>query len=116
MNRAGLGTKPSTLLRLMRRWRPSACLAAGASFGEVLGLLHRGKPVIALVHLGGWRFHYIALRGYDLARRVVYFTDTDGECSCLSIPDFLQLWDWDTGSVGDVLLDAAGVPTRTILF
>jgi hypothetical protein len=115
-----LGTTPATLRDLMSRWVP-ATLEQETSLERVLQVLATGKPVIALIQSGTLvgsvpNLHWIALRGFDLGRQEIYYTDTDGGNYTFSFADFQAAWNWSAPWYTWPVTAAAGLKAGTIIY
>ena len=135
----GMGTRPGTLLNILRRFRPETKLEsrvdvnyAGGALNRVLDILGTGKPVIALVNAGGYfsesflgistgtvpdGLHWIALTGFNKANSTISFTDTSGVSKTWSFGEFYSRWNWSSsGALGGGLTGTLNTAERTILY
>ena len=121
----GLGVRPPDLLETIRKFKPDTTLEVGVSFERVLELVGQGKPVIALLKVGNIniaglegipRLHYIALNGFDVASRTIYFMQTmTGQQDQMSFDQFYEQWNWSDGGLTGAALHAAQVHGRTVI-
>jgi hypothetical protein len=82
-------------------------------FGGFLGQLF--DKVVGELHLP--LLHWIALDGYDPARQLIFFTDTDGQHYQMSYGDFQAAWNFTVGdSAAAALLAHHGVRPRSIVY
>jgi len=143
LSNIGLGTPGAHLANLMRQFGYHAT-ASQATVEQILALLSEGKPVVAMVRVGtvdvasqlggvgqmlgkagSWvkqanafpLLHWIALQGFDRARGVLYFTDTNGRHSQVRFTDFERAFHWSCASdFASKLLEMAGVTPGNIVY
>lgn len=136
---AGMGTRPTVLLDVLRRFRPQTNLESrvdvnypGGALNRVLDILGTGKPVIALVNAGGYRsesflgvstgtvptkLHWIVLTGFNKATSTISYTDTSGVATTMSFSEFYSRWNWSSsGALGGGLTGTLNTAERTILY
>ena len=121
------GSRPDSLLKTLRNWKPDSYRESRTSFDRVLQLLGEGKPIVALL---GWgrsytfalgavpsTLHWVVLTGYDMKSSTIYYTDTKKGACQFSFDEFNQKWNWySSGAKGGVLTGTLDVPERTILY
>jgi hypothetical protein len=127
ISRFGMGSRPESLLKTLRNWKPDSYRESRTSFDRVLQLLGEGKPIVALL---GWgrsytfalgavpsTLHWVVLTGYDMKSSTIYYTDTKKGACQFSFDEFNQKWNWySSGAKGGFLTGTLDVPERTILY
>jgi hypothetical protein len=133
---AGMGTRPETLRDLIARWKPDVQMQervdANLGIEPVLDLLARGKPVIALVNVGGYitedfgpfetgtvpeKLHWVVLTGFNRATQTITYMNTNGQQGTWTFAEFMQKWNFTaSGAAGDFLTGTLGVRERTIIY
>jgi hypothetical protein len=135
----GLGAPAANLADIMQQFGYQAT-AARVHVERVLELVASGKPVVALIRVGtvelgsasplpglvgtmlkqagSWpALHWIAVQGFDRARGLVYFTDTDGGHHQMTFAEFEHAFNWTCASnLANRLLDGAGVNPGSIVY
>lgn len=114
-----------------------------SSLDSLLGQLASGKPVVAMIRVPGTEvyqiggvvggiigqipviggitryeipaLHWIAVDGFDRAKQLIYYTDTDGGRYQMSFASFESVWKWNFGAVQNKLLQGLGVVSGTYI-
>ncbi|MFN6474066.1 MAG: C39 family peptidase [Nostoc sp. SerVER01] len=129
-----LGTTPHVLRTIMETWEPGRVhVERNQGIRTVLNYLLQGRPIIALVRVGRAShtpivvpaLHYVVVNGFDSARRVIYYVDTDGVQYDVSYDNFTSggigssaapSWRWSIGSgVVSEALSQNGVVSGTLI-
>lgn len=143
-----LGTTGATLVSAMNDLRRglsnSFSLVTKSNLESLLAKLASGKPVVAMIRVGGTetydarnaivggviggviggvvggfieipKLHWIAVDGFDRAQKLIYYTDTDGGRYQMSFSSFESVWKWDFGSVKNTILQGLGVVNGTYI-
>jgi hypothetical protein len=116
-----LGTRPSVLRKVLRKFKSDVDMDTNASLQNVLDFLRSGKPVIALVAPSKRTLHYVVLNGFDLDSQTIKLVDTNGAKRSLTFKEFDHQWKWEnqfTGFVGRLMrvgLKVLGLRSRTFL-
>jgi Peptidase_C39 like family len=128
----GLGAPAASLAGIMQQFGYQAT-AARVNVERVRELVSAGKPVVTLIRVGtielgivetmlrqagSWpALHWIAVQGFDRARGLVYFTDTDGSHHQMTFAEFEHAFNWTCASdLANKLLDGAGVNPGSIVY
>ncbi len=116
-----LGTRPSVLLKVLRKFKSDLSMETNASLDNVLDFLRSGKPAIALIAPKSRTLHYVVLNGFDLDSGTIKFVNTNGAKGSMTFAEFDHQWKWTnqfTGFRGRIMrffLKAAGLRNRTFL-
>jgi Peptidase_C39 like family/RTX calcium-binding nonapeptide repeat (4 copies) len=116
-----LGTRPSVLLNVLRKFKSDLGMETKASLENVLDFLRSGKPVIALVAPTARRLHYVVLNGFDQDSGTIQYVDTNGVKGSWTFAQFEHRWQWTNyfkgirGRAMRLAVKLAGVETRTFL-
>jgi hypothetical protein len=116
-----LGTRPSVLNTVLRKFKSDLDLETNASLDNVLAFLRSGKPAIALVASGNRSLQYVALNGFDLDSGTIQYVDPKGGPGSWTFAEFQHRWKWEnffTGFVGRlerVGLKILGLRSNTFL-
>jgi hypothetical protein len=119
--RMHLGTRPSVLLKVLRRFKSDLDMDTNASLQDVLDFLRSGKPVVALVAPKSRSLHYVVLNGFDLDSETIRYVDTSGAKRSWSFEEFAHRWEWTnyfTGIRGRIMrlgLKIVGLRNRTFI-
>jgi Ca2+-binding RTX toxin-like protein len=133
-----LGTRPSTLLELMRKYRPQTQMATrenvpndqAQGLEQLFAQVSAGKPVIVLNHRdypsylefgpGGFvpnTLHWFVVTGFDRATQRITVRETNGTEVTFTFDQFWQMWNWRSGGLaGDALTGSLGTKPRTMLY
>ncbi len=90
-----LGTRPSVLLKVLRKFKSDLGMDTNASLVNVLDFLRSGKPVIALIASRNRTLHYVALNGFDLDSGTIRYVDTNGGRGSYTFAEFEHRWKWE---------------------
>ena len=128
------GVTPPDLQVLLQPYKPDVQRETGAEFQRVLALLGSGKPVIALVGVGGVdsffldsapdRLEYVVLNGFDTASETLYSTryisrsggGSESSKGTFTFAEFQDMWDWSASGSPENRLAQMGVEKKTILY
>jgi hypothetical protein len=116
-----LGTRPSVLLKVMRKFKSDLDMETKASLQNVLDFLRSGKPAIALVAPKARTLHYVVLNGFDQNSETMRYVNTNGVKGSWTFDEFARHWQWTNyfkgfrGRIMRFFIKAAGVRTRTFL-
>jgi hypothetical protein len=119
--RIHMGTRPSVLLKVLRKFKSDLDMDTNASLQDVLVFLRSGKPVVALVAPKSRSLHYVVLNGFDLDSETIRYVDTNGVKGSWSFDEFVHRWEWTnyfTGFRGRIMrlgLKIAGLRNRTYI-
>jgi len=129
------GTPPLTLQQVMQRWEGDRVKrSAKSNFNRMINMVRSGKPVIALIRVGGFKvayigsipyLHWIAITGADSQLQQIYYTDTNSQNYAISYQDFQSKWNLGldqngldkamSGAITNILKNN-GVEPRTIVW
>ena len=118
-------------------------LKTRSGLDTMLSYVTQGRPVVAMVRVAGKEvytiggtvggiigkipgvggitryelpaLHWVAVDGYDSAKRLVSFTDTDGKHYQESYESFRGRWDWNLGTVQNQIFQGLGVVKGTFI-
>jgi hypothetical protein len=119
--RMHLGTRPSVLLKVLRKFKSDLDMDTNASLQNVLDFLRSGKPVVALVAPKSRSLHYVVVNGFDQDSETIRYVDTSGAKGSWSFEEFAHRWEWTnyfTGFRGRIMrlgLKIAGLRNRTFI-
>ncbi len=128
-----LGTSGKALVDAMNDNRRglgsySFSLKTNSSLDTIIGHLKEGKPVVAMVRVSGGesygvgiakidipKLHWIAVTGFDAAKKLVYYTDTNGGRYQQSYGSFNSDFNWSSDAVATSVLRGLGVVKGTFI-
>ncbi|MDG3008293.1 pre-peptidase C-terminal domain-containing protein [Paludisphaera mucosa] len=123
--------------------RPSFSLKTQSSLEAMFAQLREGNPVVAMVRVSGAEIysvggavgdfldripgvggvtrheipslHWVAVDGFDRARSLVFFTDTDGGHYQQSFDSFDSNFNWNFGTAQNTILQGLGIVKGTFI-
>lgn len=128
--RMNLGTTGSSLVSAMNQNRRglgsySFSLKTRSSVGEIVKYVAQGRPVVAMISVGSERIsalglnapklHWVAVHGFDTAKQLIYYTNTDGKSWQMSMSDFGSALNWSADLVTRNFLQGLGVVPGTFI-
>jgi hypothetical protein len=94
----------------------------------MVDFLKEGRPVVAMIQVGGSerlkvgpisytvpRLHWVSVDGFDSARQLIFYTDTNGSRYQMSYGSFNSVFNWNFGTVQNTALQGLGVVRSTFI-